>query len=344
MNMVEDKKTGPDSTEKSFLLEWIQQQAIRTEEAIRQDLESALAGNDPLLPEVLKYSLLQGGKRLRPALAVLSSRLCGRDDDELYLLAGTFEYLHAGSLIHDDVIDHARNRRGKESVVKKYGMAAAILAGDWLHARCMHLVGSLAGQAGLDIVCHATQEMVDGEFLQLRYTANPAVSEEQYLAVIHRKTALLMSATCETGALYGGADPAQQRALADYGRKIGIAFQVIDDLLDYLGDEKTTGKIVGNDFIEGKMTLPLIHALAQSTEADKVDLLKALQASPRDNAGCAMARQLMHATESFAFSRQRAAQEIQEGLAALSCFTKEQHSESLTILEQFADYILNRDR
>lgn len=277
-------------------------------------------------------------------MAILSSRVCGRDDDNLYLLAATFEYLHAGSLIHDDVIDHAENRRGKESVVKKYGMAAAILAGDWLHARCMHLIGTLAGQQGLDIVCNATQSMVDGEFLQLRYAANSAVTEEQYRSVVLRKTARLMSATCEIGALYGHANPTQQSALARYGEKIGIAFQIVDDLLDYLGDEQATGKVVGNDFIEGKMTLPLIHALAHASDAERAELITAVEHTPRDSDGCARARQLMRAAESFAFSRQRACQEIEEGLAALSCFAHKEHQESLAVLEQLAGYILRRDR
>ena len=310
---------------------------------MRLDLESTLSDSDPLLLEVLKYSLLKGGKRLRPVLAVLSSRVCGRDDDTLYLLAATFEYLHAGSLIHDDVIDHAENRRGKESVVKKYGMAAAILAGDWLHARCMHLIGTLAGQEGLDIVCNATQSMVDGEFLQLRYTANPMVTEEQYFSVVQRKTALLMSATCETGALYGNANPVQQRALACYGEKTGNAFQIIDDLLDYLGNEKVTGKIVGNDFIEGKMTLPLIHALAHAGPAERAILVRELEQRERGT-GYATARKLMQATGSFDFAYQRARQEIEQGFDALSCFDKEQHPESLAVLEQLAGYILSRDR
>ena len=342
---MNEKKAIPAGADNIFLLEFIQKHAARTEEAMRRDLEAALAGRDPLLLEVLRYSLFQGGKRLRPVLAALCSRLCGgTDNDTLYLLAATFEYLHAGSLIHDDVIDHAENRRGKESVVKKYGMAAAILAGDWLHARCMHLISTLAGQKGLDIICNATQAMVDGEFLQLRYAANPAVTEEQYFAVILRKTAGLMSATCAIAALHAHADPMQQKALACYGKKIGIAFQIIDDLLDYLGDEQATGKVVGNDFIEGKMTLPLIHALAHASDADKAELLQALESSPRDRAGCAGARQLMQATDSFAFSRRLARQEIEQGLAALSCFDSRRHQESLAVLEQLAGYILQRDR
>jgi octaprenyl-diphosphate synthase len=186
--------------------------------------------------------------------------------------------------------------------------------------------------------------MVDGEFLQLRYTANPAVTEEQYLAVVLRKTACLISSTCEIGALYAHASPTQQKALARYGEKIGIAFQVIDDLLDYLGDEQVTGKVVGNDFIEGKMTLPLIHALAHASGPEKAEVIKALECTPRDRVGYARARQLMSVVDSFAFSRQRARQEIEEALAALSCFDSEQHQGSLHVLEQLAAYILQRDR
>lgn len=343
--ILKDKKTIPTGADRTLLLECIQKYTARTEEAMQRDLESALSESDPLLLEVLQYSLFQGGKRLRPVLAILSSRLCGgTDDDILYLLAATFEYLHAGSLIHDDVIDHAENRRGKESVVKKYGMAAAILAGDWLHARCMHLIGTLAGQKGLDIVCNATQGMVDGEFLQLRYAADSTVTEEQYFSVVLRKTAGLISATCAIGALHAQANAMEQQALACYGEKIGIAFQIIDDLLDYLGDEQVTGKVVGNDFIEGKMTLPLIHALAHAQDTDKAELLHTLESISRDRAGCARARQLMQKADSFAFARQLAQQEIEEGLAALSCFDSRQHRESLMVLEQLAGYILRRDR
>ncbi|MCI5124623.1 MAG: polyprenyl synthetase family protein [Candidatus Electrothrix sp. AR5] len=341
---MKEKETVPAVEGMAFLIDCIQRHAERTEAAMLLDLESAQVENDPLLIKVLQHALFQGGKRLRPVLVVLSSRLCGRDDDELYLLASAFEYLHTATLIHDDVIDHAENRRGKESVVKKYGMAAAILAGDWLHARSMYLIGKLAGQQGLDVFCATTQAMVDGEFLQLRYAANPTVTEEQYFSVVLRKTARLIGATCEIGALYGNADPVQQRSLACYGKKIGIAFQIVDDLLDYLGDEQVTGKLVGNDFIEGKMTLPLIHALAHASGSDKAALLKAIESTTRDSAGCARARQLMHAADSFTYSRQRACQETEKGLVALSCFDNRQHRESLAVLEQLAGYILRRDR
>jgi octaprenyl-diphosphate synthase len=323
---------------------FIKKAAARVEKTMQADLDQALIDNDPLLVEVLHYALLNGGKRVRPMLAMVSSRLCGRDDDQLSLLAAAFEYLHVATLIHDDVIDHADSRRGMEAVRKKYGTAAAILAGDWLHARSMHLIGTLAGRQGLDIFCSATTSMVDGEFLQLRYVADTAVMEEQYFAVILRKTARLLSSTCEISALFGKGSPEQMAALANYGEKTGIAFQIIDDLLDYLGDEQATGKAVGNDFIEGKLTLPLIHALNRADTEDKNTLLECIHGDRKQADACATAKQLMHNLESFDFSRQRAEQEVRKALAGLAVFNREQHGESLAILEGLAGYILHRDK
>ncbi len=332
------------STDTAHLFTFIKKVAARVEAAMHADLDQALAGNDPLLREVLEYALLNGGKRVRPMLAVVSSRLCGRDDDKLYLLAAAFEYLHVATLIHDDVIDHADNRRGVAAVGKKFGTAAAILAGDWLHARSMHLIGTLAGQQGLDVFCNATMAMVDGEFLQLRHVADTTITEEQYFGVIQRKTASLISSSCEIGGLYGGGTCDQIKALATYGSKIGIGFQIIDDLLDYLGDEKKTGKQLGNDFIEGKLTLPLIHALSQAGEQDRTILRNCITGDRSLEGACDTAQQLMHNLGSYEFSRLRAAQEVQEGLDLLAIFDQDRHGESLAVLDGLAGYILSRDK
>jgi octaprenyl-diphosphate synthase len=331
-------------TDTATLFAFIKNVSVRMEETMSADLDQTLVDNDPLLSEVLRYALLTGGKRLRPMLVIVSSRLCGRDDDDLYLLATAFEYLHVATLIHDDVIDHAENRRGLESVGKKYGMAAAILAGDWLHAHSMYLIGSLTGKQGLDIFCGATAAMVDGEFLQLRHLSDTAVTEEQYFEVILRKTARLISSTCEIGALFGGGTAEQIAALATYGRKIGIAFQIIDDLLDYLGDQQATGKLVGNDFIEGKLTLPLIHAFSHANEQERAALLTSIRGDRSSTDASATTKQIMYDLGSFEFSRQRAKKEVEEGLAAIAFFEKSQHGEGLAILEGLAGYILTRDR
>jgi len=331
-------------TDTADLFAFIKNVSVRMEETMSEDLEQTLVGNDPLLGEVLRYALLTGGKRLRPMLVIVSSRLCGRDDDDLYLLATAFEYLHVATLIHDDVIDHADNRRGLKAVGKKYGMAAAILAGDWLHAHSMYLIGSLTGKQGLDIFCGATAAMVDGEFLQLRHLSDTTITEQQYFDVILRKTARLISSTCEIGALFGGGTVEQVDALATYGRKIGIAFQIIDDLLDYLGDQQATGKLVGNDFIEGKLTLPLIHAFSHANAQEREALLKSIRGDRSRTDAAATAKQIMYDLGSFEFSRQQAKKEVEEGLAAIALFEHKRHEESLAILKGLAGYILTRDR
>lgn len=204
----------------------------RTETAMRSDLETALTNSDPLLIEVLHYALFNGGKRIRPLLTVLCSRCCGRDDAQLYLLAAAFEYLHVATLAHDDVIDRADQRRGRPSVAARFGTTAAILAGDWLHARSMHLIGRLAGPDGLEIFSTATTAMVNGEFVQLRHIADLNTTEHDYFTIIRQKTSNLIASACSIGALYAGADTKRRDALTTYGDRIGAAFQVVDDLLD----------------------------------------------------------------------------------------------------------------
>ncbi|CAK8711173.1 MAG: octaprenyl-diphosphate synthase [Candidatus Electronema aureum] len=334
----------PSAAETAALFAQIADNAAHAEESMRSDLAATLRGSDPLLAEVLNYALLGGGKRLRPLLTAISSRLCGKGDrQQLRLLAAAFEYLHTATLLHDDVLDHAENRRGRKSVVSQYGTAAAILAGDWLHARSMHLIGALAGPQALEVFCAATAGMVDGEFLQMRCVADPTVTEAHYLAVISKKTAGLISAACAVGALHGQGNSEQLAALTLYGEKIGLSFQIADDLLDYLGDEQATGKKVGNDFAEGKMTLPLIHALSRAEGQDKAELLHSIQGD-RHSAACVIVRQVMNNLGSFIYCRQRAEEEMATGLAALSCFTEDNQQENVAILRRLAHYVLSRDR
>jgi octaprenyl-diphosphate synthase len=334
----------PSAAETAALFALIADNAAHAEESMRSDLAAMLRGSDPLLAEVLNYALLGGGKRLRPLLTAISSRLCGKGDGQkLRLLAAAFEYLHTATLLHDDVLDHAENRRGRKSVVSQYGTAAAILAGDWLHARSMHLIGALAGPQALEVFCAATAGMVDGEFLQMRCVADSTVTEAHYLAVISKKTAGLISAACAVGALHGQGNSEQLAALTLYGEKIGLSFQIADDLLDYLGDEQTTGKKVGNDFAEGKMTLPLIHALSRAEGQDKAELLRSIQGD-RHSAACVIVRQVMDKLGSFLYCRQRAKEEMATGLAALSCFTEASQQENVAILRRLAHYVLSRDR
>ena len=337
------------ATPKEQLMVVIAPEVAKIEQTIRQDLQEATAGIDPLLSEVLDYGILNGGKRLRPLLVVLAARLCGHREERkskksIYELAIAFEYLHGATLFHDDVIDRADMRRGKPSVNKEFGTVAAILGGDFLHSRSMFLVGSLGGKTALKIFCQATNAMVDGEFLQLRNAQNYNLSEDDYFAAVKGKTALLIAATCEIGALAGGAADAEQRALAAYGISLGTAFQIVDDLLDYQGDAAQTGKVVGNDFREGKMTLPLILALGAANSEDRERLYFLLEDESARQDGFSEAYGLIEKYDGFDLSRNRAESIIAEAVAGLKIFSSEESLSVLAILNALAQYVLARKK
>jgi octaprenyl-diphosphate synthase len=340
-----------EASPKEQLMGAIAPEVAKIEKTMRQDLQEATAGADPLLSEVLDYGIFNGGKRLRPLLVVLAAHLCGlREETErkgeknIYELAIAFEYLHGATLFHDDVIDRADMRRGKPSVNKEFGTVAAILGGDFLHSRSMFLVGELGGIAALKIFCQATNAMVDGEFLQLRNAQNYNLSEDDYFAAVKGKTALLIAATCEIGALFGGGTASEQRALAEYGISLGSAFQIVDDLLDYQGDAVETGKVVGNDFQEGKMTLPLILALGAANSEDKERLLFLIESESERQDGFSEAYGLIEKYDGFGLSRKRAESIVADAVIGLEIFSGEESQLVLGILNALAQYVLARKK
>ncbi len=322
---------------------------VRIEQAMQEDLALLAADLDDLLAEVLHYGLFNGGKRLRPLLSVLCGRVSAsskKSDNvgDIYRLAIAFEYLHCATLLHDDVIDQAHSRRGKPAVNVAFGETAAILAGDFLHARSMLLVGREGGMAALEIFCGATTAMVDGEFLQLRNASNYNLAEKDYFAVIMGKTARLIGATCEIGALAAGADMAARQALQSYGRHLGCAFQIIDDLLDYQGDEAGTGKAVGNDFREGKMTLPLIIAIARAEDHDRNRVLAMLATPQERHTGFAEISALISRYNGFTLARHKAEAIIAQALAQLHYFDQAAVRQDRAVLEGLAYYVLHRTK
>lgn len=332
-------------TDLQQLLQAVQPEIEEINREIEMDLDSLRGKYDPLLIEILQYGLLGGGKRIRPLLAVIAARLCGGGADRhIYRLAIAFEYLHMATLIHDDVIDNSENRRGRSSVFKKFGLSAAILAGDFLHARSMSIIGELGGSKALKIFCKATGGMVDGEFLQMRNAHNFNQSEEDYFLAIQGKTALLIAATTEIGALMGGGGEAEQAALHRYGANLGFAFQVVDDLLDYLGDEQKTGKPVGNDLVEGKMTLPLIHSLHQADESEKEKLLEILQNSEKRSAAYDKVVRIITDHKGFEYSREKAQALVQKAVEEVDLFDQRKVEKEILILKGLASYVLNRDK
>lgn len=311
----------------------------RIDQAMRADIAQV---DSPVLREVLEYAIFNGGKRIRPLLTLLAAELCGMPagDGDACRLAMLFEYLHAASLLHDDVVDSSEVRRGRAAANLVWGNPAAILAGDFLHARAMRLAGVVGGLRCLEIVSQATNAMVEAEFLQMANAGAPNLTEDDYFRVLQGKTAALIGAACEVGAVYAQAAPEQGAALRHYGENLGLAFQVVDDLLDYWGDPQSTGKAVGNDFVEGKMTLPLIHAVRQAT-VDEQRLVAELLAADGNARRQRLAEvtALIEANGGLAYSRERAAGLVRDAQDELRKFAA---GEAGSLLAALADYVLTR--
>jgi len=262
--------------------------------AINEALAANLQTHVPFISEVGRHILLSGGKRVRPLLFLLSARLCGCQGNHLAGFSTIFEYLHAATLLHDDVVDAATVRRGTSTANTIWGNQAVILVGDFLLAKALSLAVTTAKLKILQVLAHTTTMMAEGEILQLLHEKNLSITEAEYFEVITRKTAVLMSAACQVGAILGGVSEAQEEALTNFGLNLGITFQLVDDILDFTGTEAQLGKQVVNDLKEGRITLPLIHALKQANEKDRRRLEEMAEAvSPE------MARELNELLEKY---------------------------------------------
>ena len=329
------------------LLNELKPEIIKMDQTMREDLQVLVSKNliNSNLLEVLEHALFNGGKRIRPLLCILTARLCSNQETTLYPLAIAFEYLHVATLLHDDVIDHADTRRGRPTANKVFGLTEAILAGDFLHARSMYLVGTLGGKRCLELICRSTEAMVGGEFLQLSNVHNLNQSEADYFSVINGKTALFIGAVCETGGIFAGADNSKTQALKNYGANLGLAFQIKDDLLDYLGDSTKTGKKIGNDFYEGKMTLPLIRTLETANKKECDFLLNLLKGHKNDRiTAFENAREIIQKNGGFEYAAKLAEKLVDTGIKSLAIFDSERNSQALDILTGLARYVISREK
>lgn len=235
--------------------------------SINDALENAVGSRVPLMEEIASYSVLAGGKRLRPLLFVLCSGITGAPCRESYGYSVIFEMIHAASLLHDDVLDNAESRRKKPSAARVWGNHASVLGGDFLYARAIGLAIESGSIPFFEVLTHTTIRMAEGQLLELAHTHDWTLTHEQYMEIITAKTAVLISAACSSGGIIAGADKDLVAELGRFGLNLGIAFQLIDDLLDYTSSEDVFGKPVGKDLREGKVTLPLIRTLS-SLEPD----------------------------------------------------------------------------
>jgi octaprenyl-diphosphate synthase len=245
----------------------------RVDEVIRERLASRVA----LIDQISHYIVGAGGKRIRPRLVLLFAQALGFEGPERHELAAIVEFIHTATLLHDDVVDESALRRGRATANAMFGNAASVLVGDFLYSRAFQMMVSVNRMRVLQVLADATNVIAEGEVLQLMNMHDPDLAVADYLQVIRFKTAKLFEASARLGAVLAGADPALEEACASYGRSLGTAFQLVDDLLDYEGNSDQLGKNVGDDLREGKPTLPLLLAMERSGEPDRALIRHAIE-------------------------------------------------------------------
>jgi len=245
---------------------------------IRRRLDSDVV----LVRQVAEYIVGSGGKRLRPVLVLLAAGACGYRGPHQHEIAAVVEFIHTATLLHDDVVDESSLRRGRRTANAAFGNAASVLVGDFLYSRAFQMMVGVRSMRVMEILAEATNTIAEGEVMQLLNVHNPDIAEAEYLEVVRRKTAKLFEASARLGAILGEAAPAIEAGFAAYGRHLGTAFQLVDDLLDYSGDRNETGKNLGDDLNEGKPTLPLIHVMRRGTSEQQATVRRAIEAGGRD--------------------------------------------------------------
>jgi octaprenyl-diphosphate synthase len=308
---------------------------------VELEFERQARSNVQVIDYLGEYLRASGGKRVRPALTILSNYAVGGEGARYnsIRMATVMEFLHTATLVHDDIIDHADMRRNRATVNALYGNETAVLMGDWLYMSAFETSLAERSLPILDILTHVTRKMTEGELLQLTLLGKAEVTEDQYLEVLKRKTAYLFSASCEIGGILGGANETQQNALREYGMRLGTAFQLIDDVLDFTSSNDVLGKAAGADLLGGKVTLPLIYLMAADAS-----ITETVRTVLRNGEYAQLARnEILEAiAQTDALERARAlADDYAEGArSALECLPESPYCESLRALPS---YVLDRD-
>jgi len=303
------------------------------DDLIRRRLQSDVV----LINQLGHYIINSGGKRLRPLLVLLSAQALGYSGSHHHTLAAIVEFIHTATLLHDDVVDASELRRGHETANAVWGNEASVLVGDFLYSRAFEMMVEVDSMRVMKILAEATNTIAEGEVLQLLNCHEPDTSEEQYLEVILRKTAKLFEAAAELGAVLAGAGADIEAAMAAYGVHLGTAFQLIDDALDYSGDESIIGKQLGDDLAEGKPTLPLIYVMRTGNESQVETVRKAITDGGRELIG--EVTEAIASTGAIAYTSRLAMDEALKARAALDAFPASAYRDALTGL---ADYAVSR--
>lgn len=293
----------------------------------------------PRIPEVTAHLVEAGGKRLRPLLTLASANLCGYKGHHHVLLAATVEFIHTATLLHDDVVDESKQRRGRPTANLLWDNKSSVLVGDYLFSRSFQLMVETGNMKALGILANASAVIAEGEVLQLSAAQDLSTTEEIYLQVVRGKTAALFAAACEVGAEISGAPHSFADALRSYGDALGIAFQIVDDLLDFGGASATLGKNTGDDFRERKLTLPVILAVAKADEAELAFWRRTIEKGDQNDADLGHAMALMTKHGTLAATRQKALDWAETARNALVPLPE---SALKQVLSDLADFVVSR--
>jgi octaprenyl-diphosphate synthase len=318
-------------------------------EPIRADLEKVdlefarhVQSQVELIPKIGRYIQTAGGKRIRPAVLLMASRLSGYHGDRAILYAAVVEFIHTATLVHDDIIDDADVRRGRLAVHSRWGNDITVLLGDYLYIKSMALALTHDTLDLVRVLCDVTLKMIEGELYQLTKNGDADISEEEHFDIMRRKTAYLFGGCAQIGGMLGQIDAAKEQALREYGFNLGIAFQLVDDLLDFTGDAQAVGKPLASDLREGKVTLPLIHLLQHSNDGEGSRIVRETIASRSvtTEQWAVLLRTLKeHASIDYAY--RRAVEYAERAKKPLYAFPPSSERDALLALP---DYVLSRDR
>jgi octaprenyl-diphosphate synthase len=307
---------------------------------VEQKIRELFQTKVPVIPLIGSYIISSGGKRMRPLVHLISAEISGYTGEAHLEIAGIIESIHTASLLHDDVIDMADVRRGKPTANSVWGNQIVILVGDFLYSNALRIAVLQKNQRIMETLSEATTRMTEGELLQLNRIGDPDIKEEEYTEIISAKTGALISAACRMGAILGGLPEEKENALAEFGMKTGIVFQMADDILDYMADEGELGKKIGKDLEEGKITLPLLHLL-KVAEKDEVVGIKKIIEDGFSEKGLARILALVKRYRSIEASFKKAQSLIDEAKEVLRVFPDSQAKEALLSI---ADYSLRREK
>ena len=303
-------------------------------EAVNDYIINHLGSNVPLVEKIGHYIVESGGKRIRPLLVLLAANAANYQGKDHIPLAAIIEFIHTATLLHDDVVDNSDLRRGKDTANAKWGNAPSVLVGDFLYSRAFQVMVEIGSMDIMSVISNATNVIAEGEVLQLLNTKNPDTTEDAYMQVILGKTAMLFEAATEAGAILASSSSEEREGLRLYGRHLGTAFQLIDDVMDYLSTAEEMGKNVGDDLAEGKATLPLIHAMREGNDEQRLLIRQAIRKGGLDDLQPIM--DIVKETGAIEYTQQKAQQEADLAIEALAPLPETSFKETLIHLANIA--------